>query len=456
MKKGSAPILPFLVVSDDEGNIFEVPEYLMTGSSGGSILLPDRDELIALPYGSNLFVLPGRIPVGYDPRRREYREVPRYRGKRVHAVAAFMAPAYLQHLTASWKRGADASPLSMYCYTAVGWRDGYFFVPSTRIDEDTRQDLTNMDEEKIAAGAARCLGRHEGNRLIRHLMKNCVEKYCCPAARNLAMDRWEAPIPTSPYCNARCIGCISLQSEESGIPSSQDRLDFVPTVDEITAFAVPHLERAERAVVSFGQGCEGEPLLVGDTLIAAVKAMRARTDRGIVNLNTNASRPEVIEELCRAGLDSIRVSLNSAREDYYSAYYRPHGYSWTDVLESIRVARSRGIWISLNYFMFPGFTDTAEEMEALERIVTEYRVDMIQTRNLNFDPEIYMEEMAAVKGTAGEEGAGGSGLSGARGIGMAGWISWARSRFPWIKLGYFNPPREEMEKYRGSGKPAGG
>jgi hypothetical protein len=94
---------------------------------------------------------------------------------------------------------------------------------------------------------------------------------------------------------------------------------------------------------------------------------------------------------------------------------------------------------------------------------------MIQTRNLNFDPEIYLEEMAAVKDTAGEEWAGpglssGSGLSSrfggcgssTPGVGMSHWISWARSRFPWIKLGYFNPPREEMEKYRGGWKPAGG
>ncbi len=277
-------ILPFLVVSDDDGNIFEVEECWMTGSSGGRLLLPAREELISLPYGSNLFVLPGRIPIGWDYRKSRFRELPRYRGKRGHAVAAFMAPAYLQHLTASWRKTPDAKPLSMYCYTAEGWREGYFFGPASRVDEDTRQDLANMDEKEIAEAARRCLKRHEGNRLVRHLMENCVEKYCCPAARNLAMDRWEAPIPTSPFCNARCLGCISRQPGESGFPSSQDRLDFVPTVEEILAFAVPHLEKAERAVVSFGQGCEGEPLMVGETLIKAVRGMRERTGRGVINL----------------------------------------------------------------------------------------------------------------------------------------------------------------------------
>src|SRR5207237_574455 len=72
--------------------------------------------------------------------------------------------------------------------------------------------------------------------------------------------RWEMAIAVSPGCNARCVGCISKQEEE-GLVSPQDRLTFIPNVDEIVEVAVPHLEIAEEAIVSFGQGCEGEPLL---------------------------------------------------------------------------------------------------------------------------------------------------------------------------------------------------
>jgi pyruvate-formate lyase-activating enzyme len=386
-------ILPFLVVSDDDGNIFEVEECWMTGSSGGRLLLPAREELISLPYGSNLFVLPGRIPIGWDYRKSRFRELPRYRGKRVHAVAAFMAPAYLQHLTASWRKTPDAKPLSMYCYTAVGWREGYFFVPASRVDEDTSQDLANMVEKEIAEAARRCLKRHEGEPARPPSHGELRREVLLPRGPESRDGPLEAPIPTSPFCNARCLGCISRQPGESGFPSSQDRLDFVPTVEEILAFAVPHLEKAERAVVSFGQGCEGEPLMVGETLIKAVRGMRERTGRGVINLNTNASFPDVIAELCDAGLDSVRVSLNSAREKLYTTYYDPKGYTWNDVVRSIAVARSKGIWISLNYFMFPGLTDTREEMAALETLVREYRIDMIQTRNLNLDPEPYMTRM---------------------------------------------------------------
>src|SRR6266513_4281008 len=89
---------------------------------------------------------------------------------------------------------------------------------------------------------------------------HCALDYSCPTASNLFFGRWEMAIAVSPGCNARCIGCISKQEEEYLI-SPQDRLTFIPSVDEIVEIAVPHLESAENAIVSFGQGCEGEPLL---------------------------------------------------------------------------------------------------------------------------------------------------------------------------------------------------
>ncbi len=76
----------------------------------------------------------------------------------------------------------------------------------------------------------------------------------------ILLGRWECPVPSSPACNANCIGCISFQPEEETIISTQDRLRFKPTAEEIVEFTVPHLETAPYPIVSFGQGCEGEPL----------------------------------------------------------------------------------------------------------------------------------------------------------------------------------------------------
>ncbi|MDQ7065970.1 MAG: radical SAM protein [candidate division KSB1 bacterium] len=426
--------LPYLVVSDGNGRVFEIPELRMAAAHFIDPVLPEPGDLIELPTGSDLFELPDRVPVGYDPERGEFVQVFTYEGQSVQPVAAFMAPAYLQLYRTAYTTLPAAIRLPLYCYTAVGWRDGQFYVPALRIDPDRRQDLDLFDPEAVQQRAEAMLRRYPGNRLVYHLVENCTLTYGCPAARNFVLGRWECPLPTSSGCNAACVGCISEQPQESGIVASQERIQFTPTVAEIVEFAVPHLERAERAVVSFGQGCEGEPLLVGGLLEEAIRAIRKRTDRGIINLNTNASRPDMVERLCRAGLDSIRVSMNSAQERYYHAYYQPQTYHFEDVIESLRIVRRNDRWASINYLVFPGFTDHPQEIAALEALIADVPINMIQTRNLNIDPEWYIEELrlADLPDEA---------------IGMRRWVQRLRERFPQLKLGYFNPPREAMQPY---------
>ncbi|MBN1411183.1 MAG: radical SAM protein [Spirochaetales bacterium] len=425
--------LPFLLVSDAEGNIFEVPELRMTGMSLNTPVIPETDDLIPLPYGSNLFMLSGRIPMGYDPGKKSFTPLEKYKGNPVFAVAAFMAPAYLQLLRAGYLTNKNAERLPMYSYTAAGWKDGQFMAAGLRIDPDPRQDLVHMNEDLIKSQAEAVLKKYPKNRLVAHLVNKCVKSYCCPAARNFVLERWECPAPTSPACNAECIACISRQPEESSVPASQDRIEFIPTPGEIAEFTVPHLEKAQRPVISFGQGCEGEPLLVGDVIEESIKLIRKKTDRGIININTNGSRPDVVKRLLEAGLDSIRVSLNSAQEKYYDKYYRPRQYGFEEIRESLKLVRRYNRWASLNYFMFPGFTDREGEKSALEKLILSTKINMIQTRNLNMDPEWYVDRLGLMN------------LQG-NACGMRKWIDWIHESFPWIKLGYFNPPREEMKK----------
>jgi len=150
-------------------------------------------------------------------------------------------------------------------------------------------------------------------------------------------------IAVSGGCNARCVGCISKQ-EEDGIVSAQDRLPFVPTVDEIAEVAVHHLQTAPDAIVSFGQGCEGEPLLQAGLIERAIKSVRAKTDAGVININTNASQPRALERLFRSGLDMIRASTISARAETYNAYYRPVGYTLEHVKQSLQLAHDFGVF----------------------------------------------------------------------------------------------------------------
>jgi len=145
-------------------------------------------------------------------------------------------------------------------------------------------------------------------------------------------------------CNARCVGCISEQLEGEGV-ASHERMEAAASSEDMAALGARHLADAEesapgRAMVSFGQGCEGEPLTRAHHIARAIRLMREATPRGSVNINTNGSRPKALALLVEAGLDACRVSLNSARRELYEAYYRPVDYSWESVRETLRVARS--------------------------------------------------------------------------------------------------------------------
>ncbi len=255
---------PALLYADVNGNIFDWPGLEMAGASSGEFKRPGSDELIPLPEGSELFLLPDRLPIGFNPATRGFEPLasdPYDPAKPVRAVAAFISPAYTQLYSTAYRTNARAPLLPLFAYTAVGWLNGGFVVPAVRIDSDQRQDFRNFDPKLIERNAARRMQAERENRLLQHLGR-CALTYGCPAARNLFMNRWEAPLPTSPECNARCIGCISRQ-DGTGLCATQDRITFVPAPEEICAVAIPHLQKAPGAVVSFGQGCEGEPLSAG-------------------------------------------------------------------------------------------------------------------------------------------------------------------------------------------------
>jgi sulfatase maturation enzyme AslB (radical SAM superfamily) len=248
------------------------------------------------------------------------------------AVAVFASPAHTLSALAAYNKRPDAPVLPLFAYGAVGFAEGRFWVCAKKVDQDRRQVFEGIPRERIENGARKLLTELPGNRLVRHLT-GCALTYGCPAAKNLALGRFEAPLPTSRTCNARCVGCISLQPEESGFPSTQNRIAFSPTEKEIVEVMLRHQAKEKRAILSFGQGCEGEPLTEAARIGKSVASFRKAGGRGTVNINTNASLPGTLPDLARAGVDSIRVSLNSAREIPYDRYHRPNGTGWNPSLQ---------------------------------------------------------------------------------------------------------------------------
>ena len=150
--------------------------------------------------------------------------------------------------------------------------------------------------------------------------------------------------------------------------------------------AVYHLASAPEPIISFGQGCEGEPSLAADTIAAAIEETRRQTSHGILNINTNAGYTEGIRQIVDAGIDSLRVSLISARESTHQGYYRST-YTLADVRASIRYAKQKQRHVSVNMLLFPGVNDSPAEIAAWREFLQDTGVDMIQLRNLNMDPD---------------------------------------------------------------------
>jgi len=397
---------PYILYSDGEGNIYEDTSLYVVGRAGWDAMPIDPADWIELPGEMRL------CDKGW-------------------AVAAFIPPAHTGLYIAAYETEAEAPTLPLFCYTAAGWLDNKTYVPAIRIEQDIRQECAGYDDEKIATGTEKLLADYPHNRLVKHLMENCCMTYTCPAARNFSLSRWECPVPTSPACNANCIGCISFQPSDETIVSTQDRLTFKPTAEEIVEFTVPHLNNAPFPIISFGQGCEGEPLLMWETIRESIIEIRKHTSKGSININTNGSKPDAVKALCEVGLNSIRVSTNSARKHIYEPYYRPNNYQFEDIIESLKVMRSYGGWTSINYFVFPGMTDSVEEYEALRKLIIDTDLSMIQWRNFNIDPDWYMGKIGVNE--TGEM------------LGVKQLMNLIAEEFPKVKFGYFNPPIERIK-----------
>lgn len=422
---------PRLVYCDADGNLLDHPVLEAVGVDGAEACDIALEDWIPLPEGSDFYVLPERSPVARDP---DDGELVVWEEEGVHAASAFLAPAWTRSHLPAYETRAGAPTLPLFGYAVLGFADERFWTTGARVDEDVRQDPWTFDLGAIEGSVRRELLVEPDNRVLQQL-ERCALEYHCRAAQNYFLARHEAPLPVSVACNAQCVGCISLQPDGE-FRAAHERLTRRVRPDEVAEIAFRHWERVPDGVVSFGQGCEGEPLLEGEVLVESVRLMRERRpEGGTINLNSNASLPDVVAEMAEAGLDSMRVSMNSPRHDIYEAYYRPRRYGFDDVERSIGEMKSRDRWVSLNLLYFPGVTDTEAEIEALGDFLERTRVDLIQLRNLNVDPEVYAEALP-------EEAL-------APGCGVVRFMERIRARVPRLAYGYFNPTKERYAALAG-------
>jgi pyruvate-formate lyase-activating enzyme len=224
-----------------------------------------------------------------------------------------------------------------------------------------------------------------------------------------------------------------LSSQDGKFSASHARISFTPTPEELAEAALFHIDNARHAIVSFGQGCEGEPITEASVISRTVRIIRKRTDKGTIHINTNASLPDAIEKLIFAGIDSIRVSINSVNGEYYNRYFRPRNYKFSDVKRSIVIARRHKVFVSVNYLLFPGFNDTKKQIDSFVNFIKEHKINMVQLRNLSIDSEYFIDYfMHDIH---------------AEPLGMI--FLWRKlQKIKGLKIGYFNLPKQEFASFK--------
>ena len=401
------------VYADRRGNICEAEGLRGLGRVGAKNVLLAPEDLIPLPESADLMFMPEHSAVGQGGEGQEER-IPGT------AVAAILPQGYTRTHLPAFFRSDGAAPLPLYGYTAVVSHRGQLCAAALYTDENEKWDPANYNGKELKKLVRRTMKELPNNRIVEQV-GNCSLNYHCLTAQNLFYRRWECGVPTSPVCNANCLGCISLQSSEC-CPSPQERITFSPTAEEIAEVGIYHLSLAPDGIISFGQGCEGEPSLAADRIAEGIRRIRAVTARGQINMNSNAGFPEGMKKIVDAGLDSLRVSIISAHDTSYHAYYRAN-YPLDNVKESLRYALDHGVYVSLNLLHFPGFTDRAEELRAWQEFFRALPVQMIQMRNLNIDPTLFLCTMPEAQSTP---------------IGTRAFMEALHAEFPQLVIGSFS------------------
>jgi pyruvate-formate lyase-activating enzyme len=402
--------------SDREGRPQRAPGLQALARSGHELVEPGTDW-IPLPPGTTLSQLPDRLAQGRLAGRAT--TLPAAAG---WAAAAILPPGYTRTLLPAYQEAAGARVLPLYGYSAVAWFGNELRVAGVRTDPYDPWQPRHFNRPDLAERVEALRARFPNNRVIEQLA-TCALEYRCFTAQNTFYQRWEGALPSSHGCNAACLGCISEQWGEVAAP--QARVAFRPSAGDLSELALYHLSGKRATMVSFGQGCEGEPLTRGATLVEALRAMRAAAPEAQVHVNTNGSRPGALRRLLDAGLASARVSAFSFSDDLFTAYYRPVGYGLEQVRECLRLLQDYRRGASINLLTLPGVTDDPGEIDRLAEVLNAYRVGQVQLRTLNVDPLWLLRQLPRPT----------------RGIGFGAMLERLRRGAPHTRLGNFSRPQ---------------
>jgi hypothetical protein len=374
-----------LLVASGEGEVFEHPTLQILPVRDAERLpveLGHPDPFSVSPTGTRLVVLHGCRPIGWDPAgqcRVRVEEVERNgRPQQVWAVGAVLPPGWLCLRLATTEHDPNSQASSPLTCCEVGGSEGEVHVAASSLRPLSHPDAPAYDTPDLPARVQRRLAASPGNRVLRRLA-HCALEYSCRMAQNFFYRRGEVFLWVAGGCEAGCRGCVGLCRPRDGV-STRERLHATARVEDLVELAAEHVRDVPHGTVTFGLGAVDDPHLAYKRIERAILVLRTRTTAGGLNLDVQGGSPSFIGQLFTTGLGSVRIGLNSAVRERYERCYGGVGATFEKLRSCLGVARGKGARVFLGLEVLPGLSDRPSEIEALLRLIEEFRLDGVQLR----------------------------------------------------------------------------
>lgn len=350
------------VYTNPDGDLLFDEDFTALGRIGKNIAEPLLEEMIPMPEGTTFVLLPDRQGIVM-----KFESFIPYPYPENMPVGVLLPQGYTRTLMPSFAEPAPGDQiLPDYGYTMVGYKEGQFYVAAIKTNEDKKWNPKFYNTEDLPGKINKMKNRFPKNVLVKEL-SNYASNDSCFAAQNIFYERWEGGIPVSPNY-------------------------YKKTADEIAELGINHLKEDD-SIISFGLGFEGEPSLQAGLIADGIKKIRKKTSKGKINCNTSGGNTAGIKEIVDAGIDSLRVTINSGLQATYNAYFKGRNYSLEDVKNSLCYAAEKNCSTYLNLLVMPGVTDTKKEIEKLKNFIKESKVKKVKFSNLNVDPDQYLDKI---------------------------------------------------------------
>lgn len=225
----------------------------------------------------------------------------------------------------------------------------------------------------------RCLIR-EGKRGICHVRFNRQGKLYVPWGYVAALQ--VDPIEKKPFfhilpgsealtfgmlgCDFHCSYCQNyLTSQALRDPVSDAALSFVRRISPEQVVELALRNGAEIIASSYN-----EPLITSEWAVSIFRLAKEQGLKCVYISNGNAT-PEVLDYL-HPYLVGFKIDLKTMQD----RQYRQLGGVLKHVLESIRQAHSRGLWVEVVTLVVPGFNDSSEELMDAARYIASVSKDI--------------------------------------------------------------------------------